>query len=151
MALIEWNSSFETGVSDIDIEHKELISLINSIYSIISNKTDKKQITKVLDDIYGEIYSHFVHEENIMEKYGYDQYQEHHDDHVDLLDQIRDISDDVESNDEFDDARLKQKINDWFCIHFGTHDARLHKLEKMMNDSSADAGKVKSFFSRFKK
>jgi len=150
MALIEWNDKFLTGVSDIDVEHQELIILINSFYSALEDKADKKQLVKVLNDTYGEIYSHFVHEENLMEKYGYDQYQEHHEDHVNLLDDIRDITDEVESTDNFDEQKLKKKLNDWFCVHFGTHDARLHKLEKLINDSNADEGKISSFFSKFK-
>ncbi len=150
MTLIEWNDSFLTGVSDIDIEHQELIALLNSFYSELTDKADTKQLVKVLNDIYGEIYTHFVHEENLMEKYGYDQYREHNADHVVLLDEIREITDAIESADNFDEKRLRQEVNDWFSLHFSTHDARLHKLEKMMKDSQADVGRIKSFFSKFK-
>jgi len=151
MALIAWNDNFLTGVSDIDIEHQELITLINSFYSALADKADTKSLVKVLNDIYGEIYAHFVHEENLMEKYGYDQYQEHHEDHVNLLDDIRDITDEVESTDNFDEGLLKQKMNDWFSIHFKTHDARLHKLEELIASGEASEGKIKKFFSKFKK
>ena len=118
MVLIEWRDDFSTGVSDIDYEHRQLISLINSFYTALEEKADKDKLVKVLDDIYGEIYSHFVHEEILMEKHGYDQYQEHHTDHVDLLDDIRAITDEREVQGIFDEQQLKLKLNDWFSIHF---------------------------------
>lgn len=150
MSLIKWRKEFETGISGIDYEHQELIALINSFYAGLINNPDKEKLIGTLNDIYGAIYSHFTLEENLMEKYGYDQYQEHHTDHVNLLDDIRDITDELESSENFDEQQLKTKLNDWFSIHFSTHDVRLHSLEKLIASGKGDNHFIKTFFKKGK-
>jgi len=150
MALIEWRDEFETGISGVDHEHQELITLINSFYETLTNNADKDKLINSLNDIYGAVYSHFMLEENLMEKYGYDQYQEHHNDHVNLLDDIRDISDEIEKTQNFDEQQLKNKLNDWFSIHFKTHDARLHHLEELIASGKTDKSSISSFFKKVK-
>ena len=150
MSLIEWREEFETGISSIDYEHQELIALINSFYEVLINNADKGKLIGSLNDIYGAIYSHFMLEENMMEKYGYDQYQEHHTDHMNLLDDIRDITDELETSEKFDEQQLKNKLNDWFSIHFKTHDARLHNLEELIASGKADNHSIRTFFKNAK-
>ena len=150
MVLIEWREEFETGIPSIDYEHQELVTLINSFYTKLINNTDKKQLINSLNDIYGAIYAHFMLEENFMEKCGYDQYQQHHNDHVNLLDDIRDITDELETSENYDEQQLKSKLNDWFSIHFKTHDARLHQLEELISSGKADEHSIKKFLKNAK-
>ena len=150
MSLVEWRKEFETGIPGIDYDHQELVALINSFYGALINKTDKDKLIDSLNDIYGAIYAHFMLEENMMEKYGYDQYQEHHIDHVNLLDDIRDITDELETSEKFDEQQLKNKLNDWFSIHFKTHDARLHNLEELIASGKADNHSIRTFFKNAK-
>jgi hemerythrin len=44
-----------------------------------------------------------------------------------LLDEIRDIMEDYEVNDLFDERVLAQRLDAWFSRHFESHDARLHR------------------------
>ena len=140
MSLIEWREEFCTGISGVDFEHKQLIDQINIIYELIDSGAEKEDILNGLGDIYGSISAHFSLEEKMMETHGYDQYEEHKANHEQLLDDIQDISDEFESSVELDKTKFKLKLNDWFQLHFKTFDARLHKLEKLMNhDVVADS------------
>lgn len=132
MELIKWSDQFATGISGIDHEHKHLIATINSFYSELTQQPDKDELINVLNDIYGIIHAHFMLEERLMESHGYDEYEEHRDDHARLLDDIRDITMELEKSSDFDELQLKTKLTDWFLIHFKTHDSRLHKLEQLM-------------------
>lgn len=131
MELLEWRDEFATGISDIDYEHEQLIDSINAFYSKVESDTDRELLVDALDNIYGAIYCHFTLEEKLMEKYGYDKYQQHSQDHARLLDEIRDITLSLENAQEYDEKALKKRLNDWFTIHFKTHDARLHRLEQL--------------------
>jgi len=133
MALIEWRDNFCTGVSGVDYEHQELIRQINAIYALIDNKADKDSVIDGLGDIYGSISAHFALEEQMMERHKYDHYKEHQADHERLLDDIQDITEAYEKASELDDEGFKQKLNDWFQIHFATHDSRLHALAHLVN------------------
>ncbi len=131
MALIEWRKEFCTGISGVDFEHECLINKVNEIYAMIDNNADKENVIDKLGDIYGSISAHFALEEQMMKKHCYDHYEEHHTDHERLLDDIQDITEEFESTDfasasDLDTDKFKQKLNDWFQIHFATHDARLH-------------------------
>lgn len=130
MELIEWNDKFATGMSGIDNEHEELIAMINSFYLKHSENSDKHELVNILNNIYSAIHAHFMLEERLMKKNGYDDYENHKNDHARLLDEIRDITMNFEQASDFDEQELKLKLNDWFLIHFKTHDSRLHILEQ---------------------
>ena len=53
-------------------------------------------------------------------------YAEHKEDHEILLDDLRDIMDQVEDDGTYDEDQLSNDLSYWFSEHFRTHDARLH-------------------------
>ncbi len=128
MALIEWREEFETGIPDVDHEHRELVDLINSLHEQLGNRADPETVSAFLGEVFARISAHFALEETIMRKHGYDEYEAHKAEHEKLLDDIRDIMDDYEAGvyEEFED-RLASRVRDWFVDHFKTKDARLHK------------------------
>jgi len=129
MALIEWRSDFETGVPDVDHEHRELVDLINQLHDQMGGDAEPAEISAFLGEVFARISAHFALEESVMRKHQYDQYIEHKTDHEKLLDDIRDIMDDFEAGKyaAYDEA-LSSAVRDWFVDHFKTKDARLHGM-----------------------
>ena len=127
MSLIEWRDEFSLGIASVDHEHRELIDLINETYANLSKQVPTMPVVDFLGEIHTKISAHFALEERIMREKNYDQYQEHKDDHEHLLDGIRDIMDDFESQQEFDQEAFAQRLAEWFTEHFRTKDARLHQ------------------------
>lgn len=129
MTLIEWRSEFETGVADVDHEHRELVDLINQLHDQMGGNAESTEISAFLGEVFARISAHFALEESVMRKHDYDQYAEHKTDHEKLLDDIRDIMDDFEAGKytSYDEA-LSRAVRDWFVDHFKTKDARLHKM-----------------------
>jgi hemerythrin-like metal-binding protein len=148
MELLEWRDEFATGISGIDFEHEELINSINAFYSRLTQRTEKHVLINILNEIYGAIYSHFMLEEKLMEKNGYDEYEEHRKDHMRLLDDIRDITTELEKTSEYDEDKLREKLGEWFSIHFKTYDARLHKLEQLIASQGSRSGGLMSSFKK---
>ena len=128
MALIVWRKEFETGIADVDHEHRELVGLINGLHERIEQGGGRDQIHEFLGEVFARIAAHFALEESIMRKHAYDEYAAHKAEHETLLDEIRDIMDSVE-NDPAEDYRaaLSGTVRDWFVNHFKSKDARLHK------------------------
>jgi len=129
MTLIEWRTEFETGVADVDHEHRELVELINELHEQLGSNAETAKVGAFLGEVFARISAHFALEESIMRKHKYDQYLEHKTDHEKLLDDIRDIMDDFEAGKytAYDQA-LTTAVRDWFVDHFKTKDARLHRL-----------------------
>jgi hemerythrin-like metal-binding protein len=128
MALITWRKEFETGVPDVDHEHRELVDIINGLHAEIETGADRPRVHRFLGEVFAKIAAHFALEESIMRKHGYDEYADHKIEHEALLDELRDIMDDVEAG-EGDDYRtaLGETVRDWFVNHFKSKDARLHR------------------------
>ena len=127
MAIIEWTSEFELDIVDVDKEHRELIGLINELHEGIESGTDTAGILAGLQEIYRQISAHFATEERHMRDVRYMSYAEHKEDHEILLDDLRDIMEQVESAGAYPKGRLSRDLVYWFSEHFRTHDARLHR------------------------
>ena len=129
MTLIEWRSEFETGISDVDHEHQELVGLINQLHEELGGDAPTMDVSDFLGEVFARISAHFALEESVMRKHNYDEYIPHKTDHESLLDDIRDIMDDYEEGKYAAyDVALASAVRDWFVDHFKNKDARLHKM-----------------------
>jgi hemerythrin-like metal-binding protein len=126
MTLIKWTDEFSLGIDEVDKEHKALVDFINSLYDVIHVGADYVQVVELLGEIYSQIAVHFAHEEDMMQESGYSRFEEHREDHETLLDDLREIMDEVEADGSFDAIELSSDLNRWFIDHFRTHDARLY-------------------------
>lgn len=127
MPLIEWRREFETGIPDVDHEHRELVDLINTLHERLGADADHDEVARFLGEVFARISAHFALEETIMRKHRYDEYEAHKADHERLLDEIRDIMDEYEDRAFFDEAQFAERLARWFTEHFSTHDARWHR------------------------
>jgi len=128
MSLIEWRKEFETGIPDVDHEHRQLVDLINRLHKHIAGGADHASVSDFLGEVFAKIAAHFALEESIMRKHSYDEYEAHKAEHEKLLDEIRDIMD-LQRDDPksvYGDS-LSSTVRDWFVNHFKSKDARLHK------------------------
>jgi hemerythrin len=124
MTLIAWRKEFETGIAEVDHEHRELVALINRLADDVVAGADKERVQSFLGEVFARIAAHFALEESVMRKHRYDEYEAHKAEHENLLDDIRDIMDAAEA--DYTEA-LSTTVADWFVGHFKTKDARLHR------------------------
>ena len=127
MSLIEWKDEFSVGVTAVDLEHRDLIELINDLHAMMYKGATHNQVVDSLGEIFAQISAHFALEEKFMRDTEYDGYESHKEDHESLLEEIRDIMDRVEDDGRYDEKRLSSELERWFTEHFSTHDARLHQ------------------------
>jgi hemerythrin len=126
MALIEWKKTYSVGNEAVDHEHRELIDLINRLHEDLVAGSREAEVSAFLGEIFRAISAHFALEELFMREHGYDRAAEHKQAHENLLEQIRDIMDDFETDPDAASRKLAGRLDDWFTDHFKTHDARLH-------------------------
>jgi hemerythrin len=126
MGLLHWEKRYSVGIEAVDHEHRELVDLINRLYEEARARRSKVAVLGFFGDLFKAISAHFALEEQVMRERGYDQLIQHKNDHERLLDEIRDIMEDYEMTDLFDERLLAQRLDAWFSRHFETHDARFH-------------------------
>ncbi len=127
MNYLQWREEFSIGVDSVDFEHQELMDMINMIYAELENRRDVEEIKQTMGEVHAEISAHFALEEHIMRHARYVEFEEHKNDHENLLDQIRTMMDAIENDPEHALDGLSEALADWFPSHFVPFDARLHK------------------------
>ncbi|MEJ2172224.1 MAG: bacteriohemerythrin [Woeseiaceae bacterium] len=127
MSLIKWKDEFSVGVAAVDLEHRELIELINALDDDMQEYATQTTVMETLGEIYARISAHFALEERIMREAGYDGFVAHKQDHELLLDELLDVTDSVDDAGRYDRAGLSRDLDRWFSDHFRTHDAKLHQ------------------------
>ncbi len=126
MTLLQWKPAYSLAIPAVDLEHREMIGLINECYERMGSDADTAAIERFLGEIHAGIAAHFALEEQLMQRSNYPEYGAHKEDHEDLLDQIRDFMDRFDEDREAGLRLLQQRLADWFGRHFATFDARLH-------------------------
>jgi hemerythrin len=127
MSLLQWEKRYSVGIEAVDHEHRELVDLINRLHEKATAQGSKLAVLGFFGDLYKAISAHFALEERFMREKRYDQLPQHKGDHERLLDEVRDLMEDYEVHDVFDEKVLAQRIDAWFSRHFESHDARLHR------------------------
>ncbi len=125
--LLKWKLDYSIGDASVDFEHELMISQINELYEQLGDPVDIDAIETVLGEIHADISAHFALEERLMREAGYAEYEDHKDDHEDLLDQIHDLMDSFAEDPEKGRKVLQTRLSNWFSHHFSSFDARLHR------------------------
>jgi hemerythrin len=125
--MIQWDAKYEIGIKTIDDQHKELLRIIGNLSDLLTNAQNG-------DDIYDEMVSiisalttytvyHFKYEEDLFYKFNYALTDIHIEEHVKLVDQIKEL--DLKNLDEdaidFGKKILKFLIS-WLFKHISGSD-----------------------------
>lgn len=126
VSLIEWRLEYEIGIRDVDQEHRMLIDLINTSFDELERGAGVEAAEALLGEIDARMTAHFALEEKAMREMEYGELGVHKADHERLLDEIRDLMDEVDERQGVDANVLGQRLDNWFSEHFRTRDATLH-------------------------
>ncbi len=127
MALIEWTPEFSLGVDELDEEHRDLIEAVNQLYQQVRSGRYQTTVIDALEALHASAAAHFAHEEEMMQSHHYADYDAHHADHRRLLTEVTDMMYQCQDGVD-DDEAMANWLRDWFCGHFKTHDAPLHRV-----------------------
>lgn len=125
---MRWTSDLETGNRQIDLQHYELIDLINETYAAISGGGDNEQIADVLDRLRAYVMFHFSHEDKLMDSKSVDQalaraHRAAHDEFSQHFDQLRVRLSNREAVNLEDD--LLEYLKSWLIRHIQHTDKEL--------------------------
>jgi len=88
MTFIAWKEEYQTGIGEIDAQHKQLIDIINELD--IARHADKTQnvVSGILSKLTDRTEKHCDFEENLLEKLSHARLEEHMARHQDFIHQI---------------------------------------------------------------
>jgi hemerythrin len=117
--MLKWKSEFETGVPELDEQHKHLFEIGNKAYALLDEKADKfDEIVEVIGELKDYTVYHFGFEEEYMKSVGHRKLFSHKVEHDDFIKRISGI--DLEELDENQEEALRGLISivfEWVTQH----------------------------------
>lgn len=139
---IKWDSRFSVDNVIIDMEHKLLLSLLNTLEVVLRNPHEKDSLRFFIDQLYESARDHFHHEEKLQLKYMFPYYEENKKGHEALIVELEVIRNEIynfiektdTSQDEADtmSKEINHVLRDWLVEHILKSDI---KMKGFMNDA----------------
>jgi hemerythrin len=79
--IIEWNSSFLTGILEIDRHHQHLVALLNQVYDGHKLGISQYRLHSIIVELYDYANYHFSWEERLMKASSYPDFEGHKKEH----------------------------------------------------------------------
>ena len=89
---MEWNESFESGLADIDVQHRYLFMLIKRVNDL-QDEILAPSNRALIDEVASFATCHFACEERLMAAYRYQSISKHVDEHAKLLSEMHKYQD----------------------------------------------------------
>lgn len=124
MALINWDDSLSVKVTSIDNQHKKLIAMINDFYDGIVKGSSKESLVKLVAAMKNYTVEHFSHEEIVMQKVGYPDFQAHKKQHEMFVAKVAEVEEKTKSGKLVVSVELTNFLKDWLKNHINVIDKK---------------------------
>ena len=121
-----WVSEFEVGNEWVDLQHRYFLDLINRIGKSFKETNDDEYKRKLIIELHKYADFHFASEENIAISCGIPGVNNHHQLHLDLLEDLNQYAENIDNGLKTIEEFL-EFITDWFLVHTQHEDRKLFK------------------------
>lgn len=119
--MFVWKDDYNTGIDEIDTQHRQLFKLGSQIFDLVSlddGFDHYDEIINILNDLREYTIYHFDFEEKYMLSIGYEDFDSHKDLHDKLIDRISNIeTKDIDSDQKSISLNLLDFIATWIGNH----------------------------------
>jgi hemerythrin len=79
--LLPWSEKYHVGIAFADVQHKQLVEIINRLHRALVDGKGRTVIGKTLDELIHYTRAHFAAEEQVLQSCGYPDFRAHHSEH----------------------------------------------------------------------
>ena len=137
MTSFIWDSSFLTGIDDVDDQHFYLVGLINKLGDLlVHNEVSEEKVGKIFQDLYHYTHYHFKEEELLMKNAGIHplSLSEHIDVHKEFLSKVSAIHDEILVTNPASLKVLLDFLINWLVYHILGMDKSMAAQLKAIED-----------------
>ncbi|MBF0254852.1 MAG: bacteriohemerythrin [Gammaproteobacteria bacterium] len=120
MPHMQWSNALDTGIDEIDKQHRRIIDYINSLYDAREAR-DEELVAKVLTELLDYAFSHFGYEERFMREIGYPSLEAHQVIHQQFAQKVEEFVSRFEAGEDVEDD-LINLLNRWLVNHIKNED-----------------------------
>ena len=128
--FILWSEKYNTGIKEIDDQHKKLINILNSLYESFVDRTTNEKIKEVVKELTDYTEYHFSVEENYFKKFNYENTEEHIKKHRYFVNQVKEFQRDMEAGKVSVTFKLMNFLRSWLIEHINGTDRKYIALFK---------------------
>jgi hemerythrin-like metal-binding protein len=125
VTFLEWDPKYSVHVAEIDRQHKAWFALINGIHAAMLNGSSKAIMRTALAETTQYAFSHFAHEEKLMDEIDYPEREGHVLEHRDLARRAREFADRFEEGKSATMLEYLVFMSEWVKNHTTTTDRKL--------------------------
>jgi len=132
MRDLTWSDTLSVAIDEVDDDHRRLVDLFNVFSHAVAENEAPDYLEALLEELIACTAWHFKHEERLMLKHRYPGFNEHKEEHQELINGVDEIRQDLLS------ARMQatdehmESLERWLVEHILTTDMK-------MGDFLADA------------
>jgi hemerythrin len=119
---VEWKDTYSVGIASIDQQHKKLIDLINMLQTTVDYSTGEEFERECLAAVVDYTKTHFGYEEELMEKYGYPEFEAHKAQHQEMIDKVNQLLAEYEQHPESAMKSALSFLKQWLIRHINGTD-----------------------------
>ena len=117
---MEWSQDFESGLADIDVQHRYIFALIQRV-SQLDDKVERSELRKVAEELGRLALCHFGCEELLMETYDYPEWTRHVAEHR----KLETVVNTFKQDDNYHAHNLALFLCNWLVSHTMLEDRQL--------------------------
>ena len=130
MSKLEWTKTFETGLEEIDAQHKQLINLANGLIQAMSMGMGRDILEEIFHELRDYTCRHFVDEEVFMERIGYPGLAEQKASHEQLAREVDDFWKRFAEPSGVSPTEVNAFIQRWILKHIAEKDSDMAEYAK---------------------
>jgi hemerythrin-like metal-binding protein len=120
--LIKWMPELSVGVTELDEQHKKLITLLNKLYSSIKAGSSSKILENILEELTNYTKYHFENEEKYFTRFNYKDTKEHIKEHKKFINKIKSLLEKKDSS--LVSLELLKFLTNWVSNHIVKEDKK---------------------------
>ncbi|MCU7809633.1 MAG: bacteriohemerythrin, partial [Candidatus Thiodiazotropha sp. (ex Notomyrtea botanica)] len=115
--FVSWDNSLSVGIAVIDEEHQKLLTLINNLQTAILYPTGESFERQALSELVDYTKYHFEREEKLMQDNGYPEYEQHKQQHEEMIAKVSVFLSKYENDREGTVDELTSFLKTWLIDH----------------------------------
>ncbi len=120
--MIEWNSSLNVGISQIDAQHRQLAGMLNELFDALRAGKGRVVLERTLNALIKYTRDHFAAEERLMAEHDFPGLAEHKAAHQQLIERVAEFKAKLQQGQTSISSELFNFLKGWLIYHIQQQD-----------------------------
>lgn len=123
-----WTEEMSIGNNKIDEDHQKLMNIYNDLLDLTNKGFDSNEFSRILSDMTDYTMYHFKKEEAYMTSFSYPDFQNHRNEHVQMIYKVAMYNYELH-NDGVDPDEILEFLKNWWLNHIKVHDEAYERFK----------------------